>query len=298
VDPAQMGYVDPHESSWGGNAVLAADDKWHLYMAEIACAKGSSATRCGLGGWGSNSQVAHAVADSPAGPYAHVELTLPREHHNPTLKVSPVDGSWNIYSIKATSGPIVTSASTDEGKTWTDVSPGVEVSAFQNPGPVLFKNGSMAMFYRDSADLPQPTCSQESIGVQYCANRTAFCKGGRNPIFKHTAEDPSIFIDKRGNWHMLVNALPGGCVPKFQQGGHAWSKDGVEWSEPRTGAYNTTVVFTNGTSFTCSRRERPQMILDSTGTPLAMTSGVTGCPAFGVYKGGGDCFTLVQLVQQ
>ena len=355
VDPAQMGYVDPHQSSWGGNALLGSDKKWHLFMAEIACPINSPKTRCGLGGWQSNSQVAHAVSDSPAGPYTHINLVLPREHHNPTIKVSPVDGSWNIYSISAGSGPIVTSTSVDEGKSWSGVTPGIVVSTEQNPGqsitncksqcrnfwirdafcsqhqscrgsqpkssipvkkftipifefnlydsfsstgPVLFKNGTMNMFYRAQSDLPPPTCSTESIGVQYCANRTAPCSGGFNPIFKHTAEDPSVFIDHRGNWHMLVNALPGGCNPKVQQGGHAWSKDGVVWSEPRTGAYNTTIVFTNGTSFTCSRRERPQMILDGDGVPLAMTSGVTGCPPFGVYKGGGDCFTLAQLMQQ
>ena len=94
---------------------------------------------------------------------------------------------------------------------------------------------------------------------------------------------------------MLFNALPGGCNPKVQQGGHAWSTDGITWSEARSGAYNTTIQFTDGTAMVCGRRERPQMIQDpKTGVPLVMTAGVTGCPAFGVYKGGGDCFTLAQ----
>ena len=64
-----------------------------------------------------------------------------------------------------------------------------------------------------------------------------------------------MFQDHRGNFHMLINALPGGCQPKLQQGGHAWSKDGIVWSEPRVGAYNTTVEFTDGSSMTCVRRE-------------------------------------------
>jgi hypothetical protein len=217
---------------------------------------------------------------------------------------------------------------------WTSGTPGLQVSSEQNPGPVLFKNGSMTMFYRASAGLPEPTCSTESIGVQYCASRNATCAGGFNPVFNHTAEDPSVFRDTRGNWHMLVNALPGGCNPKLQQGGHAWSRDGVVWSEPRMGAYNGSIALTDGSTMTCNRRERPQMILDpSTGAPLAMTSGVTQCvtavpplspgpcgrparvlvpeskltprsrrgnrrcsPSFGPYKGGNDCFTLVQLM--
>lgn len=66
------------------------------------------------------------------------------------------------------------------------------------------------MWYRDQANLPDPTCSDESIGVQFCSTRNSTCSGGHNPVFKHTAEDPSVFQDVRGNWHMLVNAFPGG----------------------------------------------------------------------------------------
>ena len=64
-------------------------------------------------------------------------------------------------------------------------------------------------------------------------------------------------------------------------GRHAWSRDGISWSEPRVGAYNTTVLFTDGTNMTCSRRERPQMILDpetvrgptlQLGTPAAVAT--------------------------
>eukprot|EP01043_Picozoa_sp_COSAG02_P072942 COSAG02_NODE_13966_length_1326_cov_1.089650_2_plen_101_part_00 len=100
---------------------------------------------------------------------------------------------------------------------------------------------------------------------------------------------------------MLVNALPGRCVPKVQQGGHAWSSDGITWSEPRVGAYNTTIELVDGTSMTCSRRERPQIVQDEHGMPLVMFSGVVGCPKIKTepaFKGGNDCFTLAQLLAQ
>ena len=77
---------------------------------------------------------------------------------------------------------------------------------------------------------------------------------------------------------MLFNAQPYKCVPKFRQGGHAWSEDGVNWSEPRVGAFDTTIEFADGSSAKCERRERPQMITDGSGRPVAMASGVTGCP--------------------
>ena len=40
------------------------------------------------------------------------------------------------------------------------------------------------------------------------------------------------------------------------------------------------------------------MVLDRKGVPLVMFAGVVGCPVIQgtPYKGGGDCFTLAQLM--
>ena len=155
-------------------------------------------------------------------------------------------------------------------------------------------------YYRFETELDTPTCSGEAIGMQRCESARGPCRGGEDgpPIFKHAAEDPSVFVDTRGNFHMLVNALPYACVPKTNQGGHAWSKDGVTWSEPRVGAFNTTVSFTDGTVITCERRERPQMIMDpETNNPGVLMTAVFNCPPFGdgIYLGGDDdSFTLAQ----
>lgn len=102
---------------------------------------------------------------------------------------------------------------------------------------------------------------------------------------------------------MLVNALPGGCHPQEAQGGLAWSRDGITWSEPRIGGYNGTIRFLNGTTMNC-RRERPQIIQDpeTSGDPIGISNGVQ-CPRrFGVFKGsqnlGGDrdSYTSVQML--
>ena len=37
------------------------------------------------------------------------------------------------------------------------------------------------------------------------------------------AEDPFLWLDKRGSWHQLVEGNP-------MPGGHAWSADGIAWS--------------------------------------------------------------------
>ena len=63
------------------------------------------------------------------------------------------------------------------------------------------------------------------------------------------------------------------------------------------GAFNASLRFTDGAAAQCERRERPKMVLDPTsGAPIALVTGVAGCPAglFEGYRGGDDSFTLVQ----
>lgn len=58
----------------------------------------------------------------------------------------------------------------------------------------------------------------------------------------------------------------------------SWSRDGVSWSDPRIGGYNSTISFLNGTSMNC-RRERPQILLDpESGEPIGISNGVQVVP--------------------
>jgi len=196
--------------------------------------------------------------------------------------------------------------SKDEGRTWTAPR---TISPRKNPAPLLTPSGSTYLYYgADGLDIPTPTCSDRGISMTHCPSEVAECAPPNDILtFDHTGEDPSVFKDHRGNYHMLFNALPYRCVPKHQQGGHAWSEDGFNWSVPRIGAFHNTIRFTDGSSMKCERRERPQMVLGEDGRPLAMVSAVTGCPkGLGgaseilgggpgrFYRGEDDSFTLVQ----
>ena len=64
--PAQpflpQGYgVTPNLTSWGGNALLGDDGRFHLIVAEMAGG-------CGLEAWQTNSRCIHAVSATPEGP--------------------------------------------------------------------------------------------------------------------------------------------------------------------------------------------------------------------------------------
>lgn len=305
VDKARLGYLNEDHSSWGASVIQKSNGMYHMYVSEIIC-KNDNGKRCGLNNWETHSRIVQASSGNIEGPYQRLEsmpVVLPAEHHNPSLVVSPTTGDWHLFSISGPTGPIERMISKDEGESWGIP---MTVSPRQNPGPLMKADGSTLLFYRaDGLDIPYPTCSNEGISVQNCPSDDEPCEEPKDTlVFGHTGEDPSVFVDHRGYYHMLFNALPYKCVPKFLQGGHAWSLDGINWKNLRVGAFDTTIQFTDGTNMKCERRERPQMVVGKDGRPVALISAVTGCPkALGdansngdgrFYRGADDSFTLIQ----
>ena len=54
-------------TSWGASVIRGKDKQYHAYIAEMA-------NECGLGTWQQNSQVVHAVAAIPTGPFERVDV--------------------------------------------------------------------------------------------------------------------------------------------------------------------------------------------------------------------------------
>ena len=118
--------------------------------------------------------------------------------------------------------------------------------------------------------------------------------------FPLPSKDPFLFVDpyNKSILHGLSHA--GGWDPR---GGHVWSTDnGVTWKrhDDAPAAYGSRMEFLDGTSISRSRRERPHLVFDDNGVPLALTNGVTeawpcnhpeNCPA-------DYCFTGLQNLNQ
>lgn len=88
-------------------------------------------------------------------------------------------------------------------------------------------------------------------------------------IVGHTAEDPMVFRDHRGNYHMF---------------------------------YEANILLNDGRTVQRERRKRPQIVIDPKrpGVPLALVAGVTGCPKGmfpGGHQGGGDLRSYSFLVR-
>eukprot|EP00041_Stephanoeca_diplocostata_P010867 m.174123 g.174123 ORF g.174123 m.174123 type:complete len:448 (+) comp18321_c0_seq3:89-1432(+) len=153
-----------------------------------------------------------------------------------------------------------------------------------NPAPFIFPNGSAMVFF-SSQDCPKnwpgalaPACIGMAVASTWRGPYTAV---GLTPITAPESEDPSVFQDPRGNFHLLtnVNNAHKHCASGVACGGHAFSRDALTWSDLFVGAFGPVITFTNGTVYNAAYVERPQVVQNADRTPLAFFVG-TG---IGVY---------------
>ena len=86
-------------STWGGTAVQGADGLYHMFAARMVA-------RCGLRSWHNafngtqvaNSDIVHATAPTPDGPYTVVETVLNTFAHGPQASVLP-DGRFAVVHL-------------------------------------------------------------------------------------------------------------------------------------------------------------------------------------------------------
>ncbi|CEJ92711.1 hypothetical protein VHEMI08346 [[Torrubiella] hemipterigena] len=121
---------------------------------------------------------------------------------------------------------------------------------------------------------------QINVAVSPTGYLGPYTKIGPDPIFENGNEDPFVWRDKRGNWHMLLHSLEadGGFGNGPKVGRHAFARDykGPWTFVDRSLAFSTEVKYSDGSTIDFFRRERPQLYFSDDGemTPLFMTTGV------------------------
>jgi hypothetical protein len=294
--------------TWGGHALKdKTSGKWvgfFSYMAGL----------CDLGTWGSNSMIVSAVSDLPDGPYSQKPTPVVGPwSHNAMISQHP-NGSYVLFHIgsgKLKSTPFKPcSAETDPFYPFpaedpepplatTHISESLHgpwraapgVPALNNPCPFFFENGTTLIFDRTSVVVGQsldgPWDSQH--------RPTVAVNGSMHP------EDPGVYRDQRGNFHMLFNANSGhsNCRAGTPCGGHAWSHDGLTWSAPYWPAFGTITHYVDNTTAQWNYVERPQIAQMTDGTPLTFFAGhgyggIHTLAFMFCQSGDTDCVTTVQ----
>ncbi|HLR32463.1 MAG TPA: glycoside hydrolase family protein, partial [Fodinibius sp.] len=97
-------FRDPDYYNWGSSIIKGSEGKYHLFYSRWPRGLGFSV-------WLTHSEIAHAVAESPEGPYQYVETVLEGrggDHwdaitaHNPKIKY--FEGKYYLYYIGTHSG--------------------------------------------------------------------------------------------------------------------------------------------------------------------------------------------------
>ena len=146
-----------------------------------------------------------------------------------------------------------------------------------NPAPFIFPNGTTLLYFKGKPcpagwGALAPMCIGVARAPSWQGPDTALFS---QPITHPEGEDPAVFRDPRGNFHLLsnVNTWHARCAAGVPCGGHAWSADGLTWSDQFIGAFGPVVRWTNGTYFVGAYAERPQVLQDADGTPIAFYTG-------------------------
>ena len=216
---------------------------------------------------------------------------------------------WSVGAPASTSAPnpgntaYVTSAPASDGPwtreldnagvpinftgSWTDALAG-------NPAPLVMPDGSVNLYFT-ATPCPPNSGAKASNCIAVATSTTGSLgpyqmRAARHPITYPESEDPSVFRDPRGNYHLLtnVNTCHARCAQGIECGGHAWSRDGFIFSNLTIGAFGPYITFANGTSWANAYVERPLVTQSADGTPLAFYVGMG-------RTGYGDCCNWPQL---
>jgi len=106
-------------------------------------------------------------------------------------------------------------------------------------------------------------------------------------------EDPFLYIDARGNWHVIYHVYRTGpvggdahnCLPGHDGAvvsGHYFSADGLDWRTSPTMPYGNVVDLDDGSQLLLTTRERPKMLFNAMGEPTHLSNGV--CPSPGNFS--------------
>lgn len=307
--PRSNGYNRTQQgiSSWCNGIVRDPKDKdlYHLIVSEFTHG-------CGLDYWSPFSRVIRAESiDGPLGPYEFKQEILPNFAHNPVVTWNEEDQKYLLWSIGCqqtvpsvcqglnfTCGPgntlngesgVRLSISSDlrNWSTYGQVLSGTDGNQWDaditNPGPIHVPPGKKAGSVLTYRGCPYNCSGEEVIGIATASQyRGPYVPINHNngPIFPEASEDPFTWIDKRGNFHILVHSLlPDAEFGKGPNvGRHAYSEslEGPWQFNNNTVAYTTNVSFDDGSIINYFRRERPNIFFSDDGqmTPLFLSTGV------------------------
>ncbi|KAJ6783278.1 hypothetical protein PWT90_10543 [Aphanocladium album] len=296
-------------SSWGASIVRDPADEalYHIFFSRFA-------NHCPLKSWMPFSTIMHAQSKTgPAGPYESPVEVLGTFAHNPTVVWSPWDREYLMYHIgcpqptPSVCGPVKFKCGIPDGQSGITAHSSPDLETWTNRGMVFngtydktvwdmtatnpsawplhtrkHETPTMLLAYRGN-NHNETNFSSGNIAVSSTGFKGPYTRIQKEPLMQYRFEDPFLWQDKRGHYHMLVHSQRddgGGGSPGVKSvGRHAYARDYMgpwNYGYNVSLAYGAQVSFTDGTTINYGRRERPQLLFSTDGrmTPLFMANGV------------------------
>lgn len=276
---------------WGCSPIVAPDGKFHVFFSRWDAKKG-------MGGWIRGSEIAHAVALKPEGPYTNIETVLaPRGEgffdgttcHNPHIQL--VDGTYCLFYMGNSNGKtntkriaMATSNSLD-GQWHRPIAPLLEAGqpgvwddhCTSNPSFLKNPNGEYWLYYKswNTEEYEHPVDpsirGNRKYGLAVASKLEGlYRKYEGNPIIDYSAlgnnrqlEDGNVFIEN-GKYYMLARDMG-----RFDHevGIILESDDGIHWSQPKIAYFGVSHYLDQPSAPKHLRKygrfERPQILMQN-----------------------------------
>lgn len=296
--PPTAKFEDPGFIVWCGTMVRDEEGKCHLFYSRWPRKLGHYA-------WVTHSEVAHAVADQPLGPYKFVDVALPERGadkwdglctHNPTVlkfgkkyylyymgntgdRKPGKSLNWShrnnqrvgVAVADSPNGPWIRS-----DKQLIEPTPGFHDGlCLANPSVVQRPDGGYLMVYKAVGDKGKAPFGGPVVHVVATSDSpTGPFQKHPNPVFTKpgdafAAEDPFIWRGKDRYW-AVVKDFKGGFTKAGPSLALFESKNGIDWKVAANPLVSKIELkWTDGTTSKLMKLERPQIYLEN-GEPAVL----------------------------
>lgn len=310
--PESAKFIDPDYYIWCGSVVRGDDRKYHMFYSRWPRRLGHSA-------WVTHSEIAHAVADSPNGPFRHSEVVLPRRGkkfwdglctHNPTILRA--GERYYLYYMGNTGDDQamptlnwthrnnqrigVAVAESPFGPWQRFDQPLVDISADSNAPDSLVANNPAVARRPDGGYL----MVYKAVGKQRplpfggpVVHLTATADSPTGPFTKQLkpiftapgvdfpAEDPFVYWDYAAGRYLAIVKDMSGHFTRAGKSLALWeSHNGFDWKLSGHPLVSTTqILWEDGRSQRLNSLERPQLVFSPDGRPQTLLVAVDEEPS-------------------
>jgi hypothetical protein len=300
-------FVDPDYYIWCGSAVRGDDGKYHLYYSRWP-------RRLGHYAWVTHSEIAHAVGDSPVGPFRHVAVALKARGkefwdglctHNPTIL--RIGAKYYLYYMGNRGDGVemttlnwthrnqqrigVAVAESPNGPWQRFDQPVLDVSSNRdaadslmtsNPSVARRPGGGVLMIYKAVGQKRPLPFGGPVVHLTATADSPTgpFVKQNK-PIFlaagvDFPAEDPFVWFDYAAQRYYAVVKDNAGHFTKAGKSLALWeSVDGLDWKLAKHALVSRTELrMPDGSVRRVNSLERPQLVFNAAGEPVALLAAV------------------------